>query len=74
MSAPPMRPARPRPHPLADLAALLCAPVPCPGPVSVTGVTHASGSVLPGDLYVALPGAHTHGARYTAGAVAAGAV
>lgn len=69
-----MRPARPRPHPLADLAALLCAPVPCPGPVSVTGVTHASGSVLPGDLYVALPGAHTHGARYTAGAVAAGAV
>lgn len=39
----------------------------------VTGVTHASGSVEPGDLYVALAGARTHGAKYAADAVAAGA-
>ncbi|HEX5497097.1 MAG TPA: UDP-N-acetylmuramoyl-L-alanyl-D-glutamate--2,6-diaminopimelate ligase [Mycobacteriales bacterium] len=73
MSAPPLRPARPRPHSLADLAVLLH--VPAPGrSIPVTGVTHASGSVRRGDLYVALAGMRTHGARYTAEAVAAGAV
>lgn len=40
----------------------------------VTGVTLDSRLVLPGDLYVALPGARTHGARFGAAAVAAGAV
>lgn len=42
--------------------------------VTVTGVSLASGSVRPGDLYAALPGSRTHGARYTAAAVEAGAV
>ncbi|MGO4343106.1 UDP-N-acetylmuramoyl-L-alanyl-D-glutamate--2,6-diaminopimelate ligase [Pedococcus sp. 2YAF34] len=42
--------------------------------VEVTGVTLSSQDVLPGDLYAALPGANTHGARYAAGALAAGAV
>ncbi|WP_431904798.1 UDP-N-acetylmuramoyl-L-alanyl-D-glutamate--2,6-diaminopimelate ligase [Micromonospora carbonacea] len=40
----------------------------------VTGVTHASQEVRPGDLYAALPGARRHGAEFAAGAAAAGAV
>jgi UDP-N-acetylmuramoyl-L-alanyl-D-glutamate--2,6-diaminopimelate ligase len=52
---------------------LLDVPAP-PEPVALTGVTHASTSVLPGDLYVALHGMRTHGAKYAADAVAAGAV
>ena len=42
--------------------------------VSVTGVSQSSRSVAPGDVYVALPGARTHGARFGAAAVAGGAV
>jgi UDP-N-acetylmuramoyl-L-alanyl-D-glutamate--2,6-diaminopimelate ligase len=44
------------------------------GDVLVTGVTLDSRSVLPGDLYAALPGFNLHGARFVADAVAAGAV
>jgi UDP-N-acetylmuramoyl-L-alanyl-D-glutamate--2,6-diaminopimelate ligase len=40
----------------------------------VTGVTHASAEVRPGDLYAALPGSRRHGAEFAAAAVAAGAV
>lgn len=40
----------------------------------VTGVTLDSRRVRPGDLYVALPGRLTHGARFAADAVARGAV
>lgn len=43
------------------------------GPV-VTGVSLDSRSVVPGDLYVALPGARAHGSQFAAAAVAAGAV
>ncbi len=39
----------------------------------VRGVTLDSAAVLPGDLFAALPGARTHGARYAAAAAAAGA-
>lgn len=42
--------------------------------VHVSGVTLSSHDVVPGDLYAALPGQRTHGARYAAAAVAAGAV
>ncbi len=42
--------------------------------VRVTGCTHDSRAVRPGDLYAALPGAHLHGASFVAQAVAAGAV
>ncbi len=42
--------------------------------LTVGGVTLASGEVRPGDLYAALPGARTHGARYAADAAARGAV
>ena len=42
--------------------------------VAVSGVTLDSRRVVPGDLYVGLPGQATHGARFAAAAVAAGAV
>lgn len=41
--------------------------------VVVTGVAFDSRQVRPGDLYIGLPGAHTHGARFSASAVEAGA-
>lgn len=73
MSGTPLRPSRPRPRQLADLAATLGLPVP-PGDRSVTGITHDSSAVRPGDLLAALPGARTHGARFAAAAAARGAV
>ncbi|BBZ43631.1 UDP-N-acetylmuramoyl-L-alanyl-D-glutamate--2,6-diaminopimelate ligase [Mycobacterium parmense] len=42
--------------------------------VSITGVTLRAQDVLPGDLFAALPGATTHGARYAADALERGAV
>jgi UDP-N-acetylmuramoyl-L-alanyl-D-glutamate--2,6-diaminopimelate ligase len=42
--------------------------------VTVTGVTHSSQAVQPGDLYAALPGAKVHGAQFVPDAVARGAV
>jgi UDP-N-acetylmuramoyl-L-alanyl-D-glutamate--2,6-diaminopimelate ligase len=57
--------------PLAELAALLGLPGRPDG--TVTGVTHASGDVRPGDLYAALPGSRHHGAEFIPAAVAAGA-
>lgn len=42
--------------------------------VTVTGVTHASDQVRPGDLYAALPGSRRHGAEFAERAIAAGAV
>ena len=42
--------------------------------VAVAGVSLDSRRVRPGELYAALPGQHTHGARFTAQAVAQGAV
>ncbi|MGV9263624.1 UDP-N-acetylmuramoyl-L-alanyl-D-glutamate--2,6-diaminopimelate ligase [Kitasatospora sp. NPDC003701] len=68
----PPRPARAQALPLAELARLLgLAPVEG-GPV--TGVTHDSRAVRPGDVYVAFPGANHHGAAFAAQAAAAGAV
>lgn len=43
------------------------------GDVAVTGVTLRGQDVLPGDLFAALPGASTHGARYAADALDRGA-
>jgi len=42
--------------------------------VPITGVTLRGQDVRPGDLFAALPGATTHGARYAADAVSRGAV
>ncbi len=86
----PLRPQRVPARPLDGLAALLglrssgravadrgeTAP-PGGGPgrsPSLTGITHDSRSVQPGDLYAALPGSSVHGARFCAEAAAAGAV
>ncbi|WP_203706514.1 UDP-N-acetylmuramoyl-L-alanyl-D-glutamate--2,6-diaminopimelate ligase [Asanoa iriomotensis] len=67
------RPSAVAPVRLADLAALVGAAVPATD-VAVTGITHASGEVRPGDLYAALPGARRHGAEFVPAVVAAGAV
>ncbi len=76
MSAGP-RPSTP-PRPLTDLVAATgearVAGGAHPADVGVTGVTHDSRSVVPGDLYAALPGFRTHGAEFVAQAAAAGAV
>ena len=39
----------------------------------ITGVTLRAQDVLPGDLFAALPGSTTHGARYAADAIERGA-
>ena len=75
-----------QPRTLAELRALLGSSVltpSLPGPVRpeaddgsalITGVTHDSRAVQPGDLYAALPGTHAHGGDFAAAARAAGAV
>ncbi|MEU5300411.1 UDP-N-acetylmuramoyl-L-alanyl-D-glutamate--2,6-diaminopimelate ligase [Streptomyces noursei] len=83
------RPEEVRPTPLADLAQQLAIPVPDavrrPGAsngsagavdaahVMVTGITHDSRAVRPGDIYAALPGARLHGADFVAQAADLGA-
>jgi UDP-N-acetylmuramoyl-L-alanyl-D-glutamate--2,6-diaminopimelate ligase len=67
-----MRPTTTTPRPLPGLAAALGLPDPGTG-VVVTGITHDSRAVRPGDLYAAVPGARVHGARFAAQALAAGA-
>ncbi|WP_405106104.1 UDP-N-acetylmuramoyl-L-alanyl-D-glutamate--2,6-diaminopimelate ligase [Micromonospora sp. NBC_01405] len=73
-------PGNPRPRTvtglrLGDLADRLAVEPPSgAADVTVTGVTHASQEVRPGDLYAALPGARRHGAEFAEGAAAAGAV
>ncbi|MGE2720827.1 UDP-N-acetylmuramoyl-L-alanyl-D-glutamate--2,6-diaminopimelate ligase [Mycolicibacterium celeriflavum] len=71
-----LRPSHPAGAALGPLAGQVQA-VPAGGAVPdirVTGVTLRSADVAPGDLFAALPGASSHGARYTAEAVASGAV
>ena len=71
------RPARVAPVALAELARLVeqseLGTADGAG-VAVTGVTASSDRVQPGDLFAGLPGLHTHGARFAADAVRAGAV
>ncbi|MCR6706014.1 MAG: UDP-N-acetylmuramoyl-L-alanyl-D-glutamate--2,6-diaminopimelate ligase [Cellulomonas sp.] len=71
-----MRPTHPVDHPLSalvDLFSLVSAGADLSG-ATVRGVSMASGDVEPGELFVAVPGAHVHGAAYAAQAVDAGAV
>ena len=67
-SAPPGRPIR------GVLDRLPGARVHGAGDPVVTGITHDSRDVRPGDLYLARAGEHSHGIDHVAGAVAAGAV
>ncbi|NYI07096.1 UDP-N-acetylmuramoyl-L-alanyl-D-glutamate--2,6-diaminopimelate ligase [Allostreptomyces psammosilenae] len=68
------RPAVVRPKRVEDLAAHLGVHVRGVAEQPVTGITHDSRAVRPGDLYAALPGARAHGADFAAQAAAAGAV
>ncbi|MGI5168851.1 UDP-N-acetylmuramoyl-L-alanyl-D-glutamate--2,6-diaminopimelate ligase [Spirillospora sp. CA-253888] len=74
-----MRPSENQARPLAGLAGLLDAELipgrsgDASGSVEVSGITHDSRAVLPGDVYAALPGARAHGAEYAAQAAGAGA-
>ncbi|MET9736249.1 UDP-N-acetylmuramoyl-L-alanyl-D-glutamate--2,6-diaminopimelate ligase [Streptomyces sp. NPDC006458] len=68
----PPRPAQVAATPLADLAERLGATAP-EGAAAVTGITHDSRAVRPGDLYAALPGARLHGADFVAQAAGLGA-
>ncbi|GAB3499526.1 UDP-N-acetylmuramoyl-L-alanyl-D-glutamate--2,6-diaminopimelate ligase [Nocardiopsis coralliicola] len=80
-----MRPEHKQLRPLAELARFLGpeALVTCvddgpdaaadPGATVITGVTHDSRAVRPGDLYAALPGARVHGADFAAQAADSGA-
>ncbi|MFE6685486.1 UDP-N-acetylmuramoyl-L-alanyl-D-glutamate--2,6-diaminopimelate ligase [Streptomyces sp. NPDC057743] len=68
------RPEEVRPTPLADLAQLLALPLPDGAEAAqVTGITHDSRAVRPGDVYAALPGARLHGADFVAQAADLGA-
>jgi UDP-N-acetylmuramoyl-L-alanyl-D-glutamate--2,6-diaminopimelate ligase len=64
-------PSRPLPE-LLDHVPVLAAAGRLDG-VVVTGCTHDSRAVRPGDLYAALPGSRAHGADFVSGAAAAGA-
>ncbi|MFB9239611.1 UDP-N-acetylmuramoyl-L-alanyl-D-glutamate--2,6-diaminopimelate ligase [Plantactinospora siamensis] len=69
------RPRTVTPVPLGDLAAQLGVGLPAVAAgTPVTGATHASTEVRPGDLYAALPGARRHGAEFVPAVAAAGAV
>src|SRR4051794_1714299 len=67
-----MRPSTNPARSLSGLARSLGLP-PAEGEASVSGITHDSRRVRPGDLYAALPGAQAHGADFSAQAAAGGA-
>lgn len=67
------RPRRVDPVPLVELAER-CGGTLTGSAGAVTGVTLRAQAVRPGDLFAALSGTRTHGARFAADAVAAGAV
>ncbi|MGX1370679.1 UDP-N-acetylmuramoyl-L-alanyl-D-glutamate--2,6-diaminopimelate ligase [Streptomyces canus] len=69
----PPRPVQVSATPLAELADQLGAEPPQKD-AQVTGITHDSRAVRPGDLYAALPGARLHGADFVTQALGLGAV
>nr|WP_253209621.1 UDP-N-acetylmuramoyl-L-alanyl-D-glutamate--2,6-diaminopimelate ligase [Streptomyces niphimycinicus] len=69
------RPLQVRPIPLAELADQLGVDAPeASEGAAVTGITHDSRAVRPGDVYAALAGARLHGADFAAQAADLGAV
>ncbi|WP_340380734.1 UDP-N-acetylmuramoyl-L-alanyl-D-glutamate--2,6-diaminopimelate ligase [Streptomyces sp. SS7] len=69
----PPRPVQVSAAPLAELADQLGATA-VRSEATVTGITHDSRAVRPGDLYAALPGARLHGADFVTQAAGLGAV
>ncbi|WP_414169509.1 UDP-N-acetylmuramoyl-L-alanyl-D-glutamate--2,6-diaminopimelate ligase [Streptoverticillium reticulum] len=68
------RPTQVRPVPLTELAGQLGITAPRDAAATaVTGITHNSRAVRPGDVYAALPGARFHGADFAAQAAGLGA-
>lgn len=59
---------------LDEAAVLLSAERAHFAPVTFTGVTHKDSDVLPGDIFLAFPGARTHGAQFIESAKKSGAV
>lgn len=72
-ASPANRPSQPPRRDLAEIAGQLPA-ARVEGVAVATGLSVSVAATVPGDLFVAAPGARTHGARYAAEAVAAGAV
>jgi len=72
----PPRPAHVSAIPLAELADQLgvARPESLDDAAEITGITHDSRAVRPGDLYAALPGARVHGADFVTQAAGLGAV
>ncbi|SEC64481.1 UDP-N-acetylmuramoylalanyl-D-glutamate--2,6-diaminopimelate ligase [Streptomyces misionensis] len=68
----PPRPVHVSAAPLAELADQLGAAAP-DAAAEITGITHDSRAVRPGDLYAALPGARLHGADFVTQAAGLGA-
>ncbi|MCV7170325.1 UDP-N-acetylmuramoyl-L-alanyl-D-glutamate--2,6-diaminopimelate ligase [Mycobacterium manitobense] len=73
-----LRPSHPAGYPLGPLAERVTAVPRADGPAAVpdiliTGVTLRGQDARPGDLFAALPGSSSHGARYAGAAVGAGA-
>lgn len=66
------RPSNVVPVPLTELARF-CG-IDLDSKLQVTGISLDSRTILPGDLYLALPGDRVHGAKFAASAVASGAV
>jgi UDP-N-acetylmuramoyl-L-alanyl-D-glutamate--2,6-diaminopimelate ligase len=70
-----VRPRHVIPRGLAEVAHAFSAVAPVSGSdVHVTGIALTTRDLVPGDLFAALPGGSTHGARFGEQAVAAGAV
>lgn len=71
----PLRPAHPPGLSLHEIAAQTAGRLHGPSPATpLSGITHDSRAVRPGDLYAALPGATVHGADFARQAAAAGAL
>lgn len=73
MSAAPLRPSHSKAIALGEVFEAPVVPA-AAVEVAVTGITLDSRSVLPGDLYVALPGVRAHGAAFATAAAQSGAV
>ncbi|MDP5094420.1 MAG: Mur ligase domain-containing protein, partial [Candidatus Nanopelagicales bacterium] len=56
----------PSPRSLGDLAALTGLRVVGDSTTVVTGITHDSRAIEPGDIFAALPGEHTDGMKFIA--------
>lgn len=71
-----LRPDKPQARTVGELGQLIGAELPDPEgrTVKVSGITHDSRQVRPGDLYAAMLGENTHGAAFVKQAAEAGAV